>query len=534
MTQAAHCRFDDITVDLTRRRVVRGKNKVISLSALSFDTLRALIAAAPAPLTADQLIQQAWQGSVVSDDTVTQRIRLLRKALGDDSSRPRYIETMRNAGYRLIPQVEAVVERRGPKLLPWVVAALLVFTSGATVWFLKTDDVSPPAIPDTSGIPLGSVTASELAVEAGNLVGQRNKDSLGHAIKLYEQALEMEPGNPEIGAALSIALTTAVAWYGDTHDVAMRAEQLALDAMVEGAFFRGELALAFSLDSQGKTEPAQAAYERAVALDPEHWGARASLAYLLQVKGKLVEALSNNIIAFEQAPPGTLDVQVASCLRLLGFYSVASEWLDRTDQLDPDSAHAAPTRALDLLTRQEFESARNVIDNALARGVEQVELYEYQAVLALRDDDFKLARAAVDSAPDSISHRSPFAIWRNIIDAMVTGESKAAIESSEALLANIDAGDTWPENFLYIAMLETAANRNDNAIAALRLLEAAGYRDHLYVQLLPPLYALHDDPDFQAIVASMHGDMIDQHKQVLTAPWLPPELRVAENEDVNP
>ena len=86
MTQPALCRIDDITVDLTRRRVVRGRNEVISLSALSFDTLRALIDAAPAPLTANELIELAWQGSVVSDDTVTQRIRLLRKALGDAQS----------------------------------------------------------------------------------------------------------------------------------------------------------------------------------------------------------------------------------------------------------------------------------------------------------------------------------------------------------------------------------------------------------------------------------------------------------------
>ena len=84
MTQPALCRIDDITVDLTRRRVVRGRNEVISLSALSFDTLRALIEAAP--LTANELIELAWQGSVVSDDTVTQRIRLLRKALGDAQS----------------------------------------------------------------------------------------------------------------------------------------------------------------------------------------------------------------------------------------------------------------------------------------------------------------------------------------------------------------------------------------------------------------------------------------------------------------
>ena len=103
MTRPALARIDDLTIDFTRRKIFRGKNKAISLSTLSFNTLHALVEAAPAPLTAKQLIEHAWQGSVVSDDTVTQRIRLLCRALGDDRSEPRYIETIRNSGYRLIP-----------------------------------------------------------------------------------------------------------------------------------------------------------------------------------------------------------------------------------------------------------------------------------------------------------------------------------------------------------------------------------------------------------------------------------------------
>ena len=77
MTRPALARIDDLTIDFTRRKIFRGKNKVISLSTLSFNTLHALVESAPAPLTAKELIEHAWQGSVVSDDTVTQRIRLI-------------------------------------------------------------------------------------------------------------------------------------------------------------------------------------------------------------------------------------------------------------------------------------------------------------------------------------------------------------------------------------------------------------------------------------------------------------------------
>jgi DNA-binding winged helix-turn-helix (wHTH) protein/Tfp pilus assembly protein PilF len=530
MSESNLCRIDDLTIDFDRRKVYDGDQKEILLSALSFDTLLALIEASPAVLTNDELINRAWRGSVVSDETVTQRIRLLRKALQDDRRHPRFIETVRNVGYRLIPPVTPTTSVSQSSAAPVVLigGAMAVIAVGAAIWVLRQEELPVPIEGSASTIQLGGVTATELADEARRLTEQRNPDSLRHAIDLYEQALVIEPGNANITASLSLALSRSVAWYGDTFDHALRAERLANEAMTEGAFFNAEFALAFSLDAQGRVEPAKAAYERAVALDPEHYGARASLAYLLQVQGKLVEALSHNMIAFRRAPAGTLDAQIASCLRLLGFYSVASEWLDRTNRLDPDSAHAAPTRALDLMTQLKFDEARTVIEMALDRGVEQVELYEYMAVLALREGDFELARAKVNSAPESISHRGPFEVWNLVIDAMQTGTGDEAIELSESILTKIDEGDIWPGNFLYIAMLEAAAQRHDNALAALRLLEAAGYRDFLYVQLLPPLDTLDVEPGFQAVIAAMRDDVDRQQTLVLSADWLPPELRVVD------
>ncbi len=535
MTHPPLCRIDDLTVDFARRKLYDGDQREIALSALSFDTLQALIEASPAVLTNDELINRAWRGSVVSDETVTQRIRLLRKALQDDRRQPRFIETVRNVGYRLIPLVTPATPAPQSHAAPLVLigGAMAVLAVGAAIWVLQQDE--PPAADKSteSTIRLGGVTADELAEEALLLSEQRNPDSLRHAIDLYEQALLIEPENPDISASLSRALSRSVAWYGEKAEVAVRAENLARQAMIEGAFFKAEFALAFSLDAQGKVGPAQVAYDRAVALNPGHFGARASLAYLLQVQGKLVEALSHNMIAFDSAPAGTLDAQIASCLRLLGFYSVASEWLDRTDRLDPDSAHAAPARALDLMTQLKFDQARTVIDMALDRGIEQVELYEYLTVLALRDRDFESARAKINSAPESISHRGPFEVWNLVIDAMQTGTGDEAIELSESILADIDEGDTWPANFLYIAMLEAAAERNNNAIAALQLLEAAGYRDFLFVELLPPLDTLHDEPGFQAVIAGMRDDVDRQKTLVLSADWLPPELRVVDADAAN-
>jgi Transcriptional regulatory protein, C terminal len=51
-------------------------------------------------------MEQVWPKAVVSPETLSQRIKLLRDALGDDPRSPRYIEGLRGRGYRLIPSVD--------------------------------------------------------------------------------------------------------------------------------------------------------------------------------------------------------------------------------------------------------------------------------------------------------------------------------------------------------------------------------------------------------------------------------------------
>ena len=55
-----------------------------------------------------ELLDRAWTGVVVSDDSLTQAVIKLRKALGDSSRNPQYIETIPKRGYRLVARVEAV------------------------------------------------------------------------------------------------------------------------------------------------------------------------------------------------------------------------------------------------------------------------------------------------------------------------------------------------------------------------------------------------------------------------------------------
>jgi len=100
-------RVGDLEVDAGRVMVSRAGESV-PLPKLTFDLLLALIERAPDVVSLDELLDRVWAGVVVSPETVSQRVKLLRDALGDDPREPRYVAGVRGRGYRLIPTVERV------------------------------------------------------------------------------------------------------------------------------------------------------------------------------------------------------------------------------------------------------------------------------------------------------------------------------------------------------------------------------------------------------------------------------------------
>lgn len=108
---------DDLTIDIGRQRVLRDARE-IPITGLSFDLLLTLARAAPNLLTYDQLMDRVWPGQVINVETVSQRVKLVRDALGDDSRSPRYILGVRGRGYRMIaavkPEFGAVAPVREP------------------------------------------------------------------------------------------------------------------------------------------------------------------------------------------------------------------------------------------------------------------------------------------------------------------------------------------------------------------------------------------------------------------------------------
>jgi DNA-binding winged helix-turn-helix (wHTH) protein/tetratricopeptide (TPR) repeat protein len=65
-------------------------------------------------VTKDEIIDGVWQGRFIAETTLTRSIADLRRALGDQTQRPRYIETIPKRGYRLVAPVSGLPRGNEP------------------------------------------------------------------------------------------------------------------------------------------------------------------------------------------------------------------------------------------------------------------------------------------------------------------------------------------------------------------------------------------------------------------------------------
>jgi DNA-binding winged helix-turn-helix (wHTH) protein len=98
--------FGPFRLDADDRRLTRD-GEPVEVSPRYFDALRLLAAEQGRLVTKDRFLAEVWRGVPVTDEALTQCIRALRKALGDDVAAPRYIETVPRHGYRFVAPVSA-------------------------------------------------------------------------------------------------------------------------------------------------------------------------------------------------------------------------------------------------------------------------------------------------------------------------------------------------------------------------------------------------------------------------------------------
>lgn len=100
-TQVAGFRFDSFYIDAQNRQLYRD-GEPLALNSKYFDVLLLLVSRNGQLVEKRRIFEEVWQGVFVTDAALTQCIKDIRKQLGDDASRPRFIKTVPRHGYIFI------------------------------------------------------------------------------------------------------------------------------------------------------------------------------------------------------------------------------------------------------------------------------------------------------------------------------------------------------------------------------------------------------------------------------------------------
>jgi DNA-binding winged helix-turn-helix (wHTH) protein len=108
----AQFKFDRFVVDGSQRQL-RCDGAPVEVNSRYLDALLLMVRNPGELITRDRFLDDVWSGIPVTDEALSQCIANLRRTLGDDATRPRFIETVPKHGYRFIaPVEERQVEKR--------------------------------------------------------------------------------------------------------------------------------------------------------------------------------------------------------------------------------------------------------------------------------------------------------------------------------------------------------------------------------------------------------------------------------------
>ncbi|SFR95983.1 Tetratricopeptide repeat-containing protein [Dyella sp. OK004] len=525
MDQPRHLRLLDLHIDLARQRVSRD-DVPLDVQGLSFQLLACLLRHRDAVVDFDTLMAEVWAPAVVNEETVTQRVKLLRQALGDDGRQPRYIRSVRGRGYKLceppvvaetlIP-VEPVApnHHRGAWIAALGIAVLVLGGAGWWEWHRSLAATTATTSP-----------TQELLQRAAYYAGIGQRDNNERAIGLYQQVLATSPSHAAAQVGLSRAYSARACLYNFPYEWARSAQQLAETVLKSDTRNAAAWsALAYAHDCRGEMQAAIDAYQHAVVLDPADDGSRASAAYLYQERGQLVDALRANLDLHGDASRVRFrDVQIARELDLLGFTEAAEQRFRRSFQLNPDNVFSNIAWPQHLFLQGRLAEAQTALDQAMTRNTPHVGLYVLAGELALLRGDRTAAHSTFDQA---VRLRPQMSLPTTL--ATLYGDTPSTPAWLDTRIAGMKSqlaeGMGYPSDQLELAMLQLARGQRAEALATITAAVQAGYSDRAYLQTSPLLRPLTGEPAYATAIDTISRRMAEQRAQVMAAAWRPAELR---------
>ena len=542
----------DLHIDRASQQVRRGDG-VLPVSGLSWRLLDCLLEHATDVVDFDTLAREVWAPAVVGEDAISQRVKLLRQALGDDSRQPRYVRSVRGRGYQLCAPPQACAPVAPPAAAEPSAATPGTASIPSTAINAVTAAAAAPSAPSegpqrrlrarwawlAAGVAAaGAIIAvivqrPESAVHspadpvlqrAAYYAGIGQASNNDRAITLYRQALQIDPDSSAARRGLARALAADACLFNGKPGSAQEALQLAGQVLRAAPDDAAAHALrGYAHDCIGAMPQAIADYQQALLRDPDDERTRASLAYLQQEQGHLAQALEANLTLRAPERIRFREVQVARELELLGFTDAAARRHARNFQLYPDNVFSNIAWPRALMNMGEQEKARQALDQALARGTPHPQLLRLRGELLLMDGDRQGAAAAFEQG----RLLRPLQSMGKTLAGLQQGSGTPSPEWIAARLHEVtaQADDGWSDAAVERALLHQAQGDAGAAIADLHRAVDAGFRDAAWLRVTPLFAPLRQAAGWERLLARIDADVAAQRAQVLAASWRPDDLK---------
>ncbi|MCJ8319131.1 MAG: winged helix-turn-helix domain-containing protein [Colwellia sp.] len=393
-------------LDVQRGILTRNK-KEIALPKLSYELLLALLKASPTLLTQSELMEVVWPNVVIGDETLKQRVKLLRKVLGDNASEPIYIEAVRGRGYRLVPEVscECILARPAAVMLDltgndqfpnldsqqfigiWQTVSKTVFVMLFVIsllvviygyFFQKhmvsaltqaiTEQKLSHGVVEKNDQESNSEQIAEELYQKGLLYYRRYRavDNL-IAIDFYKKALVAKADYSLAYAGLSQAYSQQLFQFESNEQTQKKAIDNAYQAIVfDSQSAESYKALGTAYYVAGWLSKSIAPYLKSLAIDPDNTATVSNLSFIYSEQGRLIEALELNERALTLDSQHVVSmVHAGQTLHRLGQFTLAKNWYQKAIALQPDYLLATYHLGMLLIEEGQYNNAEILFKEAL-------------------------------------------------------------------------------------------------------------------------------------------------------------------------
>jgi DNA-binding winged helix-turn-helix (wHTH) protein/TolB-like protein/Tfp pilus assembly protein PilF len=497
MSAAQRLRVGEWVLDPGTNEIARGSERV-HLEPKAVDLLVALARRPNEVVSREELLSQVWPGVVVGDDVLTQAVIKLRKALGDASGEPAYIQTIPKRGYRLVAPVSGAARRAGPSRRAWWIAAacLLAAASAFGAWMLSRETSGPDAsaeavasaqietspkvivvpfkeiegdakqsllargitsrlitdlgrFPDVRVIAPEAQSAAPAQAEPGSYVVTGDVQRSGDKIRLYVRLVNAATGEALWSEQYDRPYSDLLALQDDLTrrmlekltikvgdaELRRRAAPYTRNLQAYEYFLRAQAAL--NVRSRSENQLARGLYSKAIQLDPSFARAQAGLALTY---------------AADRRNNWTTDGKAA--------LARATELAKAAVQSDPDSPEVLFARAFVTMERGELSEAAGTLRTALRLNPSYADAYALLAGIQTYEgrpsETIPLIQVAMRLAPNS-----------GYLYSLILGRAYFFLGDTDSALLHlrqaVERNHQSVESHLYLAAALARAGRRDAA-----------------------------------------------------------------------